>query len=76
MTKDQTMHSERLALAGAEHETSIKSRESFAVDDGRLVHRSVCSCGWFGWAVFDEDNARRQIERHHDVARQPRRQGA
>lgn len=48
----------------AEHDVTITERETLAVDDGRLVYRARCACGWLGWAVFDRADARRQRDQH------------
>lgn len=52
-----------------QHNVTITEQESIAVEDGGLVYRARCSCGWIGWAVFDRDNARRQRDRHLSGAR-------
>lgn len=46
------------------HAPTIIETESITLDDGRLLYRARCSCRWFGWAVFDRDNAVRQRDRH------------
>lgn len=51
------------------HTVTITEHETLATDDGRLVYRARCSgCRWIGWAVFDEENAKRQRDRHLEQA--------
>ena len=51
------------------HHVTIVAYEVMPLDDGRVLHLACCvSCRWHGWPVFDEENARRQRDRHLEQA--------
>ena len=50
------------------HHPTIEPTESITLDDGRLLYRARCSCRWLGWAVFDQETARRHVDRHIEQA--------
>jgi hypothetical protein len=50
------------------HHVTITERETLATDDGRFAYRAACTCRWHGWAVFAQEQAKIQRDRHLEQA--------